>query len=136
MMHKNITTSYVQRGVRRMDTKLFGIRRGNIGNRSLKLSGLTEREFMVEITRTRTMFENKFPELSNVIFEYNKQCALLELDFWYQKPLPKRCERFFEIEVMSLLDNVDEDSEHGKIISQYCMSLLIEYLPHKYLPDA
>lgn len=136
MMHKNITTGYVQRGVRRMDTKLFAIRRGSIGNKSLNLAQLSEREFMEEITRTRTMFQNKFPALSNVIFEYNKQCTLLELDFWYQKPLPQRCERFFEIEVMSLLDNVDEDSEHGKVITQYCMSLLTEYMPHKYLPHS
>lgn len=135
-MHKNITSGYVQRGLRRMDTKLFAVRRGTIGNRSLNLAELSEREFMVEITRTRTMFEKKFPELSNVIFEYDKQCTLLQLDFWYQKPLPQRCERFFETDVMSLLDNVDEDSEHGKVISQYCMSLLIEYLPHKYFPHS
>jgi hypothetical protein len=135
VMHKNITQRYV---TKRMDVKIMATRKGirgspcGIGDRSLTLRELSDKEFMKEINRTKSMFQAKFPELSNITFEYNKQCTLLQLDFWYQKPLPTRCERFFEAEVISLLNNVDEESEEGMVISQLCQRLLSEYLPLKY----
>jgi hypothetical protein len=135
VMHKNITQRYV---TKRMDVKMLAIRKGNraspcgIGDRSMTLMELSDREFMKEIHRTKNMFQAKFPELSHIILEYNKQCTLLQLDFWYQKPLPERCVRFFEADVISLLDNIDDESEDGIVIAQLCQRLLSEYLPHKY----
>ena len=135
VIHKNIAHRYV---TKRMGVKMLAIRKGNrvspcgIGDRSMILMELSDKEFMKEISRTKNMFQAKFPELSNIIFEYNKQWTLLQLDFWYQKPLPERCVRFFETDVFSLLDNVDEESEEGKVISQLCQRLLVEYLPLKY----
>lgn len=103
-----------------------------IGDRNHHLMQLSDKDFMREINTTREQFNAKFPELSNIIFEYNKQCTLLQLDFWYAKPLPPRCERFFEADVHSLMDNIEEHSEAGKAISQLCAQLLCDYLPHKY----
>lgn len=103
-----------------------------IGDTSLFLSKLSEREFMEEIRTTRAKFAQKFPELENVIYEYKKQCVLLNLEFWYEKPLPQKCEKFFEIDINSLMDNVEEDSSEGQVISELCFRLLCEYLPHKY----
>lgn len=137
-MHQNMTQRCVSKCPRRMNIKMMAVKKNTgtsnrgIGDRGYHLMQLSDKEFMMEITRTRTMFQDKFPELSTVIFEYNKQCTLLQLEFWYQKPLPQRCERFFEADVMSLLDNVDDESEEGKHIVQLCERLLIEYLPHKY----
>lgn len=110
-----------------MKTKYVGI-----GDASLSLSKLSEKEFMKEINMTRARFAQKFPELENVIFEYKKQCVLLNLDFWYEKPVPERCERFVEIDINSLMDNIEEESSEGQVISELCLRLLCEYLPHKY----
>lgn len=104
----------------------------SIGDRSHHLMQLSDKEFMNEITKTRDKFNETFPELSNIIFEYNKQCTLLQLDFWYTKPLPQRCERFFEMDVNSLMHNIEEESEAGKAIRQLSLQLLCDYLPHKY----
>lgn len=103
-----------------------------IGDRSIKLSQLSDVEFMKHITATRERFSMEYPHLTNTIFEYNKQCTLLELNFWYEKPVPPRCEKFCEMEINSLLYNIDEETEEGKAIVKLCNQLLREYIPHKY----
>lgn len=105
---------------------------GYIGDKTQLLMELPNDKFMQEIWTTRKQFKEQFPELSGVIHEYRKQRVLLELNLWYKKPVPKRCERFLEMEVYSLLENIDADSEEAKHILQICHSILCEYLPHKY----
>lgn len=103
-----------------------------IGDRSIKLAQLSDVEFMKHIIATRERFSNQYPELTNTIFEYNKQCTLLELNFWYEKPVPPRCEKYCEIEIKSLLHNVDVESDDGQVIVKLCNDLLREYIPHRY----
>lgn len=105
---------------------------GNIGDKDYFLMQLPDKEFMQEIRKTRAQFKEKFPELSDIIHEYRKQRTLIELDFWYSKPVPKRCERFLEMEVYSLLENIEDDSQEAKYILQVCHRILEEYLPDKY----
>ncbi len=103
-----------------------------IGDRHIKLAQLSDVEFMKHIIATRERFSNQYPELTNTIFEYNKQCTLLELNFWYEKPVPPRCEKYCEIEIKSLLHNVDVESDNGQVIVKLCNDLLREYIPHRY----
>ena len=102
-----------------------------IGDKTHFLMKLSDKDFVKEITSTRKKFTEKFPELTNVIFEYKKQCMLLDLDFWYECPVPKRCERFVKIDIMTLMDNIDEDSEEGKEIKNLCDKLLSMYISNK-----
>ena len=101
-----------------------------IGDKCHFLTQLSDKEFVKEINSTRKRFVEKYPELREVVFEYKKQSLLLDLDFWYEIPVPKRCERFLRIDIMSLMDNVDEDSEEGQN-----MKSLIDSLLHKYQTD-
>lgn len=105
---------------------------GQIGDVNHFLMELSNQEFMQEIRRTRAQFCQKFPEFADHIHEYRKQRMLIDLDIWYEKPVPKRCERFLEMEVYSLLENVEKGTEDERIIFQICNSILREYLPHKY----
>jgi hypothetical protein len=98
-----------------------------IGDKSINLMQLTDREFVKEIEGTRRRFNEKYPHLSNLIFEYRKQTVLLDLDIWYERPLPKRCERFLKIDIMSLMDNIEEDTEEGKNIQDLCNALFTKY---------
>lgn len=99
-----------------------------IGDKTHALMSLSDRDFMDEINRTRKRFVKKFPQLSHLIFEYKKQCTLLDLDFWYERPVPKRCEKYVRMDIMTLMNNVDIDSEEGKQISQLCNDLLRMYI--------
>lgn len=101
-----------------------------IGDKTHFLMKLSDKEFVNEISRTRKKFSEKYPHLTNLIFEYKKQCTLLDLDFWYESPVPKRCERFVKMDIMTLMNNVEEDSEEGKQISELCNSLLAKYIPN------
>jgi hypothetical protein len=105
---------------------------GQIGDHDYFLMQLSNQEFMKEIWQTRAQFRQRFPELVNYIYEYKKQRTLLDIEFWYEKPVPKRCERFLEMEVYSLLENVEKDSEDERITLQICHNILCEYLPYKY----
>jgi hypothetical protein len=105
---------------------------GTIGDKTNLLMQLPNNEFMSEIMETRAQFRYKFPELVDVIHEYKKQRILLDLDFWYEKPVPEKCQRFFEIEVFSLMENIEQDGEEAETILQLCHNLLCEYLPNKY----
>lgn len=106
---------------------------GQIGDVNHTLMQLPNHEFMQEIWTTRARFQQKFPNLYNVIHEYKKQRMLLDLDFWYKKPVPKRCEQFLEMEVYTLLKNIEEGSEEEERVMQICYDVLCEYLPNKYL---
>jgi hypothetical protein len=105
---------------------------GKIGDPDHFLMQLSNQEFMKEILQTRAQFRQKFPEFAEHIHEYRKQRTLLDLEFWYKKPVPKRCERFLEMEVYSLLEHVEKGSEDERIAFQICQNILCEYLPHKY----
>lgn len=107
------------------------IKHNCIGDRTYELMKLSDKEFMNEINRTRKRFAEKFPHLTHLIFEYKKQCTLLDLDFWYTRPVPKRCERFVKMDIMTLLDNIDVDTDEGKEISTLCDELLNIYI-HNY----
>jgi hypothetical protein len=99
-----------------------------IGDKTFALMKLSDKEFVREINITRKRFIEKFPDLTHLIFEYKKQCTLLDLDFWYTRPVPKRCERFVEMDIMTLMYNVDANSEEGKEISAVCDKLLRMYI--------
>lgn len=99
-----------------------------IGDKTIALMKLSDREFMYEITNTRNRFARKFPHLTNLIFEYRKQCTLLDLDFWYEKPVPERCEKFVRMDIMTLMNNVDIDSDEGRKIVDLCNELLRTYI--------
>lgn len=99
-----------------------------IGDKTIALMELSDREFINEINRTRLRFAEKFPHLTHLIFEYKKQCTLLDLDFWYERPVPERCERFVKMDIMTLMNNIDFDSEEGKEISKVCKDLLSTYI--------
>lgn len=99
-----------------------------IGDKTISLMELTDRDFMKEINSTRQRFAQQFPHLTHLIFEYKKQCTLLELDFWYERPVPQRCERFVKMDIMTLMHNIDIDSEEGKEISKLCNDLLSTYI--------
>lgn len=99
-----------------------------IGDKTFALLELSDREFMKEINSTRQRFAEKFPHLTHLIFEYKKQCTLLDLDFWYECPVPGRCERFVKMDIMTLMNNIDINSEEGKEISILCNDLLSTYI--------
>lgn len=99
-----------------------------IGDKTISLMKLSDKEFIKEITRTRQMFAAKFPHLTHLIYEYKKQCTLLDLDFWYERPVPKRCQRFLKMEVMTLMNNIDIESDDGKEISKLCDDILKQYI--------
>lgn len=103
-----------------------------IGDKTNSLMQLPNNEFMSEIMETRAQFRYKFPELVDIIHEYKKQRILLDLHLWYAKPVPDKCQRFFEIEIFSLMENIEQDSEEVETILQLCHNLLCEYLPKKY----
>lgn len=89
---------------------------------------LPDKEFVREINITKKRFAEKFPHLTHLIFEYRKQCTLLDLDFWYTRPVPKRCERFVKMDIMTLMDNVDDESDEGKEIKALCNELINIYI--------
>lgn len=99
-----------------------------IGDKTYALMKLSDKEFVHEIFTTRKRFAEKFPHLTHLIFEYRKQHTLLDLDFWYTRPVPKRCERYVEMDIMTLMDNIDVDSDEGKEISALCNKLLNIYI--------
>ena len=99
-----------------------------IGDKSIALMELSDKEFVHEINRTRRDFAEKYPQLTHLIFEYKKQCMLLDLDFWYERPVPERCERFVKMDIMTLMNNIDIDSKDGKEILQLCDELLKQYI--------
>jgi hypothetical protein len=99
-----------------------------IGDKTIALMELSDRDFIKEINRTRYNFAQKFPHLTHLIFEYKKQCTLLDLDFWYERPVPERCEKFVKMDIMTLMNNIDADSEEGKAISNLCNELLQTYI--------
>lgn len=100
----------------------------SIGDKSYALMQLSDKEFVREINATKQRFAEKFPHLTHLIFEYRKQCTLLNLDFWYERPVPKRCEKYVKMDIMTLMDNIDEDSEEGKEINNLCNELLKLYI--------
>ena len=99
-----------------------------VGDKTIALWKLSDKEFVREINTTRKRFAHKFPHLTHLIFEYRKQCTLLDLDFWYTRPVPKRCEKYVKMDIMTLLDNVDVDSNEGQEISNLCNQLLHTYI--------
>lgn len=99
-----------------------------IGDKTYELMKLSDKEFVREIDTTRKRFAQKFPHLTHLIFEYKKQCTLLDLDFWYTRPVPKRCEKFVKMDIMTLMDNIDIDSDEGREISVLCNELLNIYI--------
>jgi hypothetical protein len=99
-----------------------------IGDKTYALMKLPDKEFVREINITKKRFAEKFPHLTHLIFEYRKQCTLLDLDFWYTRPVPKRCERFVKMDIMTLMDNVDDESDEGKEIKALCNELINIYI--------
>jgi hypothetical protein len=99
-----------------------------IGDKTYALMKLPDKEFVREINTTKKRFAEKFPHLTHLIFEYRKQCTLLDLDFWYTPPVPKRCERFVKMDIMTLMDNVDDESDEGKEINALCDELMNIYI--------
>lgn len=99
-----------------------------IGDKTIALMELSDRDFVKEINKTRQNFAKKFPHLTHLIFEYRKQCTLLDLDFWYERPVPERCKRFVKMDIMTLMNNIDCDSEEGKELSNVCNDLLSTYI--------
>jgi len=99
-----------------------------IGDKTIALMNLSDREFIKEINNTRQRFAKKFPHLTDLIFEYRKQCTLLDLDFWYEKPVPERCEKFVRMDIMTLMNNIDVDTEEGQQIASLCDELLRTYI--------
>lgn len=99
-----------------------------IGDKTIALWKLSDKDFVHEISTTRMRFAKKFPHLTHLIFEYKKQCTLLDLDFWYTRPVPKRCEKYVKMDIMTLMDNIDVDSEEGKEINALCDELLNMYI--------
>lgn len=104
------------------------IKHSCIGDKSYALMKLSDREFVREIDTTKQRFTEKFPHLTHLIFEYKKQCTLLDLDFWYNRPVPKRCEKYVKMDIMTLMDNIDVDSKDGKEINELCNALLQLYI--------
>lgn len=99
-----------------------------IGDKTYALMKLSDKDFVREINTTRRRFAEKFPHLTHLIFEYKKQCTLLDLDFWYERPVPQRCEKYVKMDIMTLMDNIDDDSEEGKEIQNLCNELLQMYI--------
>lgn len=99
-----------------------------IGDKTYALMKLSDKDFVREINTTRKRFAEKFPHLTHLIFEYKKQCTLLDLDFWYERPVPQRCEKYVKMDIMTLMDNIDDDSEEGKEIQNLCNELLQMYI--------
>lgn len=104
------------------------IKHNCIGDKTYALMRLSDKEFIQEINTTRKRFAEKFPHLTHLIFEYRKQCTLLDLDFWYTRPVPKRCEKFVKMDIMTLMDNIEIESDEGIEISALCDELLNMYI--------